>query len=434
MSDGQWNVGIALASRRSELLDVSARADADVAPEPGGELPFEDRAVRSIALGDDAGSLVFRDQVQLLSECRRVLAPGGSLTLVEPRAVDVHAALARCASMVGLYDAPRASAGSGWVKPVASTDTRPLVSILVPAYNPRYFRESLASAMAQTYRNVEIIICDDSEGDAIPAIVESFATQASIRYFKNPVRLRARRNYEKCLSLARGEYIKFLNDDDVLESACVEVMLDAFLRVPDLTLATSHRWRIDASSTVIEDLPATLPVVDRDLVIEGVSLANAIIMYGLNFAGEPSTALFRKRDLESKSALDDPRPFQFNGEEVRGAIDLAIWSRLLVQGNAAFFDARLSRFRSHSEQEQARPDVVEKSIAGIRGLQREWIKSGLFRRYPPHLLLCQTLEDAKADSKDWSLVPLRTVVASKKSPEEEVSAWRTTERHAFDRA
>ena len=70
--------------------------------------------------------------------------------------------------------------------------------------------------------------------------------------------------------------------------------------------------------------------VDRDLVIEGLSLANAVIMYGLNFIGEPSTAMFRRRDLDRKSAQDDARPFQFNGEEVRGAFDLAIGNILTV--------------------------------------------------------------------------------------------------------
>lgn len=39
----------------------------------------------------------------------------------------------------------------------------PLVSVLIPAYNrPRYLREALQCALDQTYKNIEIIICDDS--------------------------------------------------------------------------------------------------------------------------------------------------------------------------------------------------------------------------------------------------------------------------------
>jgi hypothetical protein len=73
---------------------------------------------------------------------------------------------------------------------------------------------------------------------------------------------------------------------------------------------------------------------------------------------------------------------------MRGIIDLATWARLLVQGNAAVFNARLSNFRRHGEQAQADSDVVARNIEGIRGLQREWIRLGLFRWFPPHLLYC----------------------------------------------
>jgi glycosyltransferase involved in cell wall biosynthesis len=426
------HAGIALASRREGLADISLRADADAPLEPDGELPFEDRAVRSLWLGDAVAALSVRDQVQLLAEIRRVLMPGARVLLDEPRAAATHALLARWASLVGLAELPVESAAVGWMKRDTSAGSEPLVSILIPSSNPRYFLECLDSAIAQTYPNIEIIICDDSEGEAIPAMVASRAAQAAIQYVKNPERLRARGNCEKCLSLARGEFVKFLNDDDVLEPDCVRTLLGAFLQVPDLTLATSHRWRIDAASRVVEDMPATRPVVDRDLVIGGLSLANAVIMYGLNFIGEPTTAMFRRRDLDRKSAHEDARPFQFNGAEVRGAFDFAIWSRLLIQGNAAFFRARLSRFRAHDEQGQARPEVVAQSIAGIRGLQRQWIELGLFRRFPPHLLLCQPLPRDEADANKWYLAPVLSRTPSQCSPPDALRAWRATKHHALD--
>jgi len=247
------------------------------------------------------------------------------------------------------------------------------------------------------------------------------------------VRLRTRRNYEQCLALARGEYVKFLNDDDVLEPDCVATLVDAFVRVPGLTLATSNRLRIDADSRPMPDMPATRPAVDQDLVVDGVSLANAAIMYGLNFIGEPSTALIRRRDFALRPDVDGGRPFNFNGEEVRGAVDFSMWSRLLVQGNAAFFSRRLSRFRSHGEQAQARGDVVARSVAGIRALQRQWIDLGLFRRWPPHLLQVRAFEEAAsiADAP-WRLMPVRSLPAPNVLAEDAVTAWRDTRHHAFE--
>ena len=428
----ELDADIALVSRGSSVVDISARADADVAFEPGGDLPFVDRAVHSLALGDAVAALSLRDRIHLLLECRRVLMPGARMRLVEPRAAEVHRVLARGAAIVGLVSLPEKSADRGWIKPLPSSETEPLVSIVIPSSNPRYFLECLDSAIRQTYSRCEIIVSDDSEDTVIAAMVESRAQQADIRYVRNPVRLRTRKNYGQCVMLARGEYIKFLNDDDVLASDCVRTLLGAFLQEPDVTLATSHRHRIDAQSRPMDDMPATRPIVDRDVLINGVSLANAAIMYGLNFIGEPSTALFRKRDFTELGEVGEKDLFQFDGEEVRGAIDFAMWARLLARGNAVFFHERLSSFRIHGEQAQAQSDVVARSIDGIRGLQRKWVELGLFRACPPHLLLCQSFPRTPAEGDDWSPQPVRSLAASQVPPEDALRAWRETTHHPFD--
>lgn len=427
-------VGVLLKARRSDLLDISARTDAQASFEPGGNLPFNDRSVEGVCLGDAAATLSVRDQIQLLMQCRRVLIPGGVVLCAEDDAATTYASLARWAELVGMVDLAAPRTGQGWQKREASTDTLPLVSILIPSWNPRYFLECLDSAIAQTYQHIEIIICDDCESDAIAQLVASRTSQATIQYVKNPERLHARKNYEKCLSLARGEYVKFLNDDDVLAPECVATLLGAFLNVPDLVLATSHRWRINTSSQVIGDMPATRLAVNRDLVIDGVTLANALIMHGLNFIGEPSTAMFRRRDFEKRPHLDAERTFHFNGEESLGAIDFAMWSRLLVQGNAAFFRKRLSRFRIHDAQAQAQPDVVVLSIVGIRGLQKQWVDLGMFRRFPPHLLLCQPLTRSEVKANDWRVEAVRSLRSSPIPPEEAIRVWRATRRHTFEAA
>jgi hypothetical protein len=422
-----------VAPRGDGAVDVSTRAGADAMLRIGGELPFGDGTVHALRAGDGVAALSVRDRVQLLLECRRVLVAGGSLLLSEPRAVETRLALARWAALVGLVALPDDAPSPGWRAHSHAPDPAPLVSIVIPSSNPRFFAECIDSAIAQTYRPVEIVVSDDCETDGVDALVRARAERADIRYVKNPVRLRTRRNYEQCLALARGEYVKFLNDDDVLEPDCVATLVDAFVRVPGLTLATSTRRRIDADSRPLPDMPATRPAVDRDLVVGGVSLANAAIMYGLNFIGEPSTVLVRKRDFARRPDIDGERPFNFNGEEVRGAVDFAMWSRVLVQGNAAFFARRLSRFRSHSEQAQARADVVERSIAGIRALQRHWLELGLFRRWPPHLLQAREFGAAASSSgAPWRLTPVLSVPLPAVAPVDALTAWRATKRHAFD--
>ena len=426
------SLGLLLKERHGGLLDIGARPDAHAAFDPDADLPFADRSVREVRLGDAVAALPVRDQVHLLMQCRRVLRHGAHVLCAEDGAAASYASLARWAELVGLIDLAAPHAGQGWRKRDASTDASPLVSILIPSANPRYFSECLDSAIAQTYPRIEIVICDDCETDAIGLQVASRAGRAAIRYVKNPERLRARLNYQKCLSLARGEYVKFLNDDDLLTPECVATLLSGFLKVPDLVLATSHRWRINSDSQVIEDMPATRPIVNRDLVIDGITLGNAMLMHGLNFIGEPSTAMFRRRDFDPRPHLDAEGPFHFNGAKGPGAIDMAMWARLLVQGNVAFFKKRLSRFRIHGEQAQAHPEMVARSIEGIRELQKQWIDLGLFRRFPPHLLWCQPLARREVEADDWRAEAVGSLPSSMLRPDEAIRAWRAIRRHAFD--
>ena len=176
-------------------------------------------------------------------------------------------------------------------------DGEPLVSIVIPAYSPRFFAASMDSAMAQTYANIEIVVCDDSEGVEIEAMTRERARHRNVRYLRNPVRLRGRGNFTKCFETARGEFIKFLCDDDLLAPNCVASLLDAFRRAPDITLATSRRRRIDENGNVLEDQPATMPLVAANTTIAGYTLANVMLMAGLNTVGEPTTVLFRKAEL-----------------------------------------------------------------------------------------------------------------------------------------
>jgi glycosyltransferase involved in cell wall biosynthesis len=391
-----------------------------------------DRCALALRLSDAAAALSDRDAIALLGDCRRLLRPGGRVYCDGTQGGATFTRLARWAEFVGLVALGDDQAAPGWAKRQPPAEAEPLVSILMPAFNPRFFGAALDSALAQTWRHQEIIVSDDSEGDEIAAIVASRAKRGNIRLVQNRPRLRARRNYAQCVALARGEFVKFLNDDDLLAPQCVVAMVAAFQKIPDLVLATSHRWRINAQSQVIEDMPATRPVVARDLVIEGVSLANAAIMHGLNFIGEPSTLMFRRSDFLPRPLLDDDKPFHFNGEEIIGAVDYAMWSRVLVQGNAVFLKKRLSSFRVHAEQAQAKAEVVSRSVDGIRGLQKQWIELGLFRRWPPHLLCCQPLDRPPSQASDWRPEAARSLPTPPQTTEELIRRWRATPRHAFE--
>lgn len=393
------------------LLRIRANGAELTLPYREGEaLANPDSSVDAIDAGAwladaDIGSAFF-----LLLECRRVLRPSGRLhALVAPESSTGRLAVRAGFTIHGEHTGSSGFSGAQptcFVKPERRIVGCPLVSVLIPAYNPRFFAEALASAVAQTYEPLEIVVCDDSESGDIEATVRQSIGMHDVRYLRNLLRLHGRGNYIRCLASARGDFVKFVNDDDVLEPSCVARLLSAFRDVPDLTLATSRRRRIDERSATLPDQPATRPIVAGDAVIAGWTAGNAMLMAGLNFIGEPSTTLFRKSDIASEEA----DPFCFDGVRGFGVIDMATWATLSLKGNVVYLGESLSSFRIHAQQRQAAPEIRQRSIDSIRELQAAWLALGLHTRIPSDGLLVRPMPP-RPDAP-WNLTQLLTFATS----------------------
>lgn len=377
-------------------LSMGWHDGADVPFQPGEDFPFDDRAVGSIACGTFIHDLDRAAQLHFFLECRRALRPRGRIAIVN-RAGRAAAAddLARVAALAGL-DARE----DGFAKRDRQLRGDPLVSIAIPAYNPGFFAASFDSALAQTYGNVEIVICDDSSGPEIEAMVRAREARFPVRYQRNQPRLRPRGNFTRCFEEARGEFIKLLCDDDLLVPTCIASLLDAFRHAPDVTLATSRRRRIDAHGHVLPEQPATTPIVAADSVIAGPTLANAMLMAGLNTIGEPSTVMFRKDELLDQA----PAYFRFDGADGHGIVDMVTWAALLLKGDAVYRSEALSSFRVHPGQRQHDPSKIERNVASIRELQSAWLGLQLHRRLPPDELWVKPFPPA--DEIDWQVQPV----------------------------
>ena len=213
------------------FLSMDERPDADIPFASGDEFPFTDRAVERLVVAGMPTDIREPALFSLLLQCRRVLVVNGMLRIVLDGSVDAEreSAVTQAATAIGLCvhgDAPRTTLpGPGAVpspialdfsKPDRQAHGAPLVSIVIPAYRDRFFRACLSSALAQTYGNVEVLVCDDSRGEAIRGIVRGHGGDARIRYLRNASTLGSRANYRQGLVEARGEFVKFLNDDDTL--------------------------------------------------------------------------------------------------------------------------------------------------------------------------------------------------------------------------
>jgi glycosyltransferase involved in cell wall biosynthesis len=238
------------------------------------------------------------------------------------------------------------------------SSSRPLVSIVIPAYNLKFFEHTLNSAVQQDYRNLEIIICDDSAQDEIGRVCERVADDR-VLYIKNPRNIGFSANFTQCFSKGRGEYVKFLNDDDVLHPTCVSRMVHEFDSHGDgLSLVTSRRVTINEQGERCQDISATTPLALVTSYMNGYDLGNLALMHSTNYIGEPSTVMFRKRDVE----MADASLFMLNGIEYSCLADLSLWLRLLSKGDAVYIADPLSAFRRHAGQEQRKPAVELKCL------------------------------------------------------------------------
>ena len=93
------------------------------------------------------------------------------------------------------------------------------ISVLIPSYNvEKYIRECLDSIANQTFEDMEIICIDDGSTDSILDILNKYALKDSrIRVYENNANkgVAYTRNY--LLSLAKGQYVSFIDADDYLE-------------------------------------------------------------------------------------------------------------------------------------------------------------------------------------------------------------------------
>lgn len=94
---------------------------------------------------------------------------------------------------------------------------QPLVTIAIPAYKREFIAETVASALSQTYDNIEIIVVDDASPNNIEAEICPNKDKR-LTYYKNAANLGSgdpSANWNQCLQMAKGEYICILCDDDL---------------------------------------------------------------------------------------------------------------------------------------------------------------------------------------------------------------------------
>ncbi|MBD8490038.1 glycosyltransferase [Echinicola sp. CAU 1574] len=134
-------------------------------------------------------------------------------------------------------------------------------SICIPAYKSKFLKECIESILDQTVKDFELIILNDCSPQPIEEVVTHF-DDPRIQYHKNQSNVGALNlvdNWNKCLSLAKGEYIVIMGDDDLLEPDYLEEFSRMISQYPDLNVYHCRSQIIDDNGDTRLLTPALPP-------------------------------------------------------------------------------------------------------------------------------------------------------------------------------
>ena len=218
----------------------------------------------------------------------------------------------------------------------------PSVSILIPAFRPNWLDTAIASALAQTHSDFELLISDDSADRHIESVVAKW-DDPRIRYMRNPQRGQPGANRNHLIAQARGEYLKFLFDDDFLFPRSLEFLLET-VRVTGARLAFHARHFVDEHGRLLGS--PTLVQAGTIATLERAYFFEKLIGACVNSIGEPTNILLHADTLRAMES-----PFQLGGRRMRFLTDVALYTNFAAQGHTmagvGYFG---SAFRQHGGQ------------------------------------------------------------------------------------
>lgn len=211
--------------------------------------------------------------------------------------------------------------------------TTPKVSVCIPTFNgERFVAATIESVLSQSFADFELVLVDDASTDETPRIIERFC-DSRIKVHRNETNLGFEGNFNRALQLATGEYVKVLPMDDLIFPGCLErqvaILDDA--RYATVVLVSCARDVIDENGKRL--MKRRVSLAGR---LSGRRAVRRAVRFGKNIFGEPGSVLFRRSVLEKSGGFDGRLPYW---------IDLDLWSRMLLHGDAYSIADSLCAFR-----------------------------------------------------------------------------------------
>lgn len=200
------------------------------------------------------------------------------------------------------------------------SDSLPLVSIVIPSYRGMPFLpESVTSALAQGYPNLEVIVIEnasnDGSADWLRACVDS-----RLRVVYREDTQSAADNWTQAVLESRGDFVKLVCADDTIEPRTVSQQVTAMQTHPGAVMAAARRRVIDANGRALR-LRHGLGSLHG--LVDGAAAVRTCLLAGANSFGEPAAVMFSGPILRSVMPWRSTWPY---------VIDVATYTEVLRHG------------------------------------------------------------------------------------------------------
>jgi glycosyltransferase involved in cell wall biosynthesis len=235
---------------------------------------------------------------------------------------------------------------------MASMEPDPKVSIGIPVFNgANFIRAAIDSILAQTFKNFELVICDNASTDRTEEICREYASKDSrVRYFRNPKNIGSGPNHNRAFELSSGEYFRWCSHDDVLAPTFLEKCVAALDNDPDAIAAQPIVGCIDGDGTLVS-------VCDTERLRRATAPRASDRFAALGKDPRPCYEVYSliRRNVLTRTGLIAPYPWS----------DVTLISELSLIGRFVFVPDMLSFNRDH-------PDRFSRSVLLDRGASWIW--------------------------------------------------------------
>ncbi len=179
----------------------------------------------------------------------------------------------------------------------------PLVSIVIPTFDrPAYLEEAVASALAQTYPQIEVLVGDNGPSDVTTSWSDEVTSDPRFIYRRNPRNLGMCGNFNALADAARGEFFVAIGDDDRLLPEFVSRTVEQMK--PEVSVVFCNHYLIDESGQRLEaESRAQTRRYKRDRVKDGVIESAQIVAWQQSIA--MSAALIRTKEMQRLRFRED---------------------------------------------------------------------------------------------------------------------------------